>query len=405
VFLKQDIMRKVLYSLVPIFVWSTWLYGWRVIALGTVVFALGIVAEYVMEKAKNKKTSEAVLVSCMLFTLSLPPAVPFWVAGIGIVFAVILGKGAFGGFGRNIFNPAITGRLFIYISFPLLMQTTWMLPGNFGLGGMNGQAQGSGFIEAVLMIVIAIATFILIRRFEGKSKPVLTIAISASILCIVAYVLLNALGLQTNTTLEMDVVSMATPLELMRGATLDRLPTNYEYLRHNSLVSLFIGYRVGSIGESSIFLILIAMIYLLSSKTANWKTMIPSILSGLILCIIFYYSGLMSNPGKLTLLTPVGKTILQQISDILSFMMSGSYLFVAVFMVTDPVSGPNKPLAQYVYGIIIGSIIVLLRVFSGFPEGTSFAILLGNTFANLLDEYSPAPKKKPVNKTPVQGAR
>ena len=85
---------------------------------------------------------------------------------------------------------------------------------------------------------------------------------------------------------------------------------------------------------------------------------------------------------------------LGQITDIIKFLFSGSLFYVAVFMATDPVSAPNKPLAQFIYGIIIGSVTIVIRVFSGFPEGTSFGILIGNTFANLLDEISPAPKKK-----------
>src|SRR5690606_36933958 len=142
VFQKQAIMRKVVYSLIPIFLWSVYLYGWRVLAVTSVVFGVGILAEFVMEKAKNKKVSEAVWVTSALLALSLPPAVPLWIAAVASAFAVVMGKGVYGGFGRNIFNPAITGRIFTYISFPLLLQTTWMIPGMFGTIGVNGQAQG-----------------------------------------------------------------------------------------------------------------------------------------------------------------------------------------------------------------------------------------------------------------------
>ena len=75
-------------------------------------------------------------------------------------------------------------------------------------------------------------------------------------------------------------------------------------------------------------------------------------------------------------------------------MMSGSIFFVVVFMCTDPASAPKKPAAQWVYGLIIGSVSMLLRTFSGFPEGTSFAIFMGNTFACFLDEVFPKPAKK-----------
>ena len=67
----------------------------------------------------------------------MPPLVPLWVAAIGIVFGVLFGKCIFGGFGRNIFNPAITGRLFVYITFPSFMTTGWMVPGRFGLNAAN----------------------------------------------------------------------------------------------------------------------------------------------------------------------------------------------------------------------------------------------------------------------------
>ena len=74
--------------------------------------------------------------------------------------------------------------------------------------------------------------------------------------------------------------------------------------------------------------------------------------------------------------------------------MSGSILYVAVFMSTDPISGPNNPGSQWVYGFIIGGVSMTVRTFSGFPEGTSFGIMMGNTFASLLDEIFPKKKKK-----------
>jgi hypothetical protein len=77
VFQKQDIMRRVVYSLIPMFLFATFLYGWRVIVTTALVFALGIATEYVFEKSRKKKVSEAVLVTCSLYALSLPPATPF----------------------------------------------------------------------------------------------------------------------------------------------------------------------------------------------------------------------------------------------------------------------------------------------------------------------------------------
>jgi Na+-transporting NADH:ubiquinone oxidoreductase subunit B len=132
---------------------------------------------------------------------------------------------------------------------------------------------------------------------------------------------------------------------------------------------------LGSSGESAIWLIVIAGIYLAVTKTAQWRLMVSTLLSASALHVVFYFTGLTQLVPHLAL-------------------MSGSLLYVCVFMSTDPVSAPNKPASQWLYGLIIGGTTALIRVFSGFPEGTSFGVLLGNTFASLIDEIMPAPKKK-----------
>lgn len=291
-FLKQPMMRRVLYSLIPIYLFALYFYGIRLLMLSIVVFSGGILTEYIMEKRVKKKVSEAVLVTCMLFVLSLPPLTPWWIALIGIIFGILFGKEVFGGFGRNPFNPAIVGRLFIYITFPGIMTYGWVKPGNFGV----------------------------------------------------------------------DAITTATPLKLMRnGEVFD-------------LVKMFFGFRAGSMGESFIFLIIVAAIYLIYTKTASWKIILSVFLSSTIMIYVFYFMGFVSYP--------------------LQFLMSGSLLFVTVFMATDPISAPKNQKAHWYYGILIGSITVLIRTFSLFPEGTSFAILLGNTFAPLIDEIITLKKGK-----------
>ena len=291
-FQKQQIMRKVLYSLAPILLYSIYLYGWRVLAVSVVVFAVGILAEFIMETPKNKKVSEAVLVTCAILILALPPAVPLWVAAIASLFSVVMGKGVYGGFGRNIFNPAITGRIFTYISFPLLLQTTWMIPGLFGTIGINSQAQGSALIEAGFMILILIVLcFIVTRNFEKKGLVKGSIALSI-VLMIVLYVITSYAGLLEP---EIDAVSTVTPLEVYRGLQSDYLPAGHEALNDNGLANLFFGRRAGSIGEGAIFLIILAGIYLIKTKTANWRMILMTLLSAIVLTTIFYYAGLITN--------------------------------------------------------------------------------------------------------------
>ena len=317
-FQKQLIMRRVVGALLALLVFSTYLYGWRVLAINGLVLALGVLTEWLFERARGKKVSEAVIVTSLLFGLSLPPMVPLWVAAIGIVFAVAVGKEVFGGFGRNIFNPAITGRLFVYISFPTLMQRSWSAP-----------------------------------RIPGFFA--------------------NLVGV--------DAIASATPLDVMRAGGAETL----------NFWNLFFGFRLGSTGESAIWLILVAGIYLAATRTAQWRLIVSTFATAAVFHIVFYFTGLTELVPHLAL-------------------MSGSILFVSVFMSTDPVSAPNKPASQWLYGAIIGATTTLIRVFSGFPEGTSFGVLLGNTFASLIDEIMPAAKKKkaavpPPKESPATGEK
>lgn len=149
IFTKQKMMRRVLISLVPIYMLAIYLFGWRVILLLGIVTSAGVLTEYLILNyiAREKaRVSEAVLVSCSLFVLTLPPYTPFWVAILGIVFGVFFAKGIFGGFGKNVFNPALVGRCFIYISFPSYLVSQWTQPFS---GFPGGLVRFSGGADAI----------------------------------------------------------------------------------------------------------------------------------------------------------------------------------------------------------------------------------------------------------------
>ncbi|MCX7843455.1 MAG: RnfABCDGE type electron transport complex subunit D, partial [Clostridia bacterium] len=260
----------------------------------------GAACEYAIMRyanGKNAKVSEAVLVTCFLFTLTLPPATPYWVAVIGIVFGVFFGKGVFGGFGKNIFNPALVGRCFIYISFPSHMTISWTKP----FSGFPG-----GFL----------------RYFAG-----------------------------------MDAVTSATPM-----IALKKTGEAAGYLE------LFLGNISGSLGETSALLILLSAAYLVYTKTASWKIMLSCSASLIILNSILYFSGIVKH-------------------DPLFSVLSGGFLFAVVYMATDPVSAPSNETSKVIYGALIGTVAMVIRSFSLFAEGIMFAILIGNTFAPLIDKH------------------
>ncbi len=127
-FIPQKMMRTVLLALIPLILFGTYLYGLRVLALLLIVTVAGVATEYFFQRHYKKKISEAVFVTCILYTLTLPAAIPFWMAAIGIVF---------GGFGTNPFNPALVARAFVYVNFPEPMTISWT---NFASGFPGGFA-------------------------------------------------------------------------------------------------------------------------------------------------------------------------------------------------------------------------------------------------------------------------
>ncbi len=149
-------MHKVLLSLVPVILLAAFLFGLRILLLLGVVCLTGCFVEYGAMRLVNgskAKVTEAALVSCFLFTLSLPPATPYWIAMLGIAFGLFFGKGVFGGFGRNIFNPALIGRCFIYISFPASMTVRWSAPFTSFPGGLIRYDGGSDVISGATPMI------------------------------------------------------------------------------------------------------------------------------------------------------------------------------------------------------------------------------------------------------------
>ncbi len=133
----QKPMNQVLYALAPAALASIYFFGWRSLVMLVVVNCFAFLSEYCFAKYYKNQVTAAVFVTGSLFALSLPPDLPYWMAVVGIVFGVVFGKMVFGGFGKNIFNPAIAGRAFIYINFTTQMNGRWFEPVAGKLGGLT----------------------------------------------------------------------------------------------------------------------------------------------------------------------------------------------------------------------------------------------------------------------------
>lgn len=128
-------MSLVIVALIPATIAGIYFYGLRVIAIIAVSYIFGGLTEVVFSIVRKKPIHEGFLVTGLVFPLILPPTVPLWMVAIGVIFGVFFGKEVFGGTGRNIFNPALAGRVFLSLAFPEQFTNLWQQPFLKGLGG------------------------------------------------------------------------------------------------------------------------------------------------------------------------------------------------------------------------------------------------------------------------------
>lgn len=130
----QSLMRDVIIALVPAIIVSILFYGWSEILVLAVSVASCVLLEYAITKWMLKKPSTvgdlSAVVTGLLLAMNLPVSTPWWFVFIGAVVAIGVAKMTFGGLGQNVFNPAITARVFLLISFPAYM-TDWTVPQGF----------------------------------------------------------------------------------------------------------------------------------------------------------------------------------------------------------------------------------------------------------------------------------
>lgn len=127
-FLKQPMMSNTFFALIPLLICGIYFYGWHVLTIFLITLFFALLTEYLFARLLKQKISTAIFVSVILYVLTLPPTIPIWISVVGIIFGITFGKMLFGGFGKNVFNPAITARAFIYISFGPYLTSKWYKP-------------------------------------------------------------------------------------------------------------------------------------------------------------------------------------------------------------------------------------------------------------------------------------
>lgn len=127
----QSIMRDVLIALAPAFIASIVIFGINALLVTVVCVVAAVLSEFLFEKAVKRPvtiTDLSAAVTGVLLSFCLPYDIPLWIAALGSVIAIVVVKQLFGGLGTNFLNPALAGRAFLMLSYPVPM-TTWVLPG------------------------------------------------------------------------------------------------------------------------------------------------------------------------------------------------------------------------------------------------------------------------------------
>jgi len=165
------VMLEVLMALVPVIISAVYFFGVSALMLIAVTVLACVLTEASLAKDGinfGVLKDNSALLTGVLLGLTLPPATPLWVAALGGIIAMVLGKAIWGGLGQNMFNPALVGRAFLQAAFPSLM-TTWTLPesfldvapSTFAVPLMSAQAD-----------VVTAATPLALSKFDGKVTEV-----------------------------------------------------------------------------------------------------------------------------------------------------------------------------------------------------------------------------------------
>ena len=296
-------MYGVLIALLPAFLVSLYFFGLGalIVTLTSVVACLFFewaIEKFIMKRETTTITDGSAIITGVLLAFNLPSNLPIWIIIIGALFAIGVGKMSFGGLGCNPFNPALVGRVFLLLSFPVQM-TSWPAVGQLA-----------------------------------------------------AYT---------------DATTTATPLAIMKGVvtgapgfSMDQLPSSLE---------LFLGNNPGCIGEVSALALLIGLAYMLWKKIITWHIPVSIIVT------VFVFAGIMHLVNPELYASPV------------VHLFTGGLMLGSIFMATDYVTSPMSHRGMLIYGVCIGFLTVVIRLFGAYPEGMSFAILIMNAFTPLINTY------------------
>lgn len=295
--------------------WMTFIFGFLAVLPKIVVsYLVGLGIEFAVAQVKKEEIQEGFLVSGLLIPMIIPINTPLWMIAVATAFSVIFAKEVFGGTGYNIFNVALVTRAFLFFAYPTVMSGDQVWVRTSDVLGIGGGTVVDGFSGATPLGQIAIASKDMIGSFQST-----------------------------------DV--LGNPLTAW---------------------DMFLGLIPGSIGETSVFAILIGAFILIFTGVASWKIITSVFVGGAFMSAVFNL---------------IGTTVAMSVTP-LDHLFLGGFAFGAVFMATDPVTAARTEKGKYIYGFLLGAMAIIIRSLNpGYPEGMMLAILFMNAFAPLIDYY------------------
>lgn len=302
----EDIMSNVVLALLPAAAFAVFEFGLDALLLLITTTLASVLTEHFLcrwSKKASTVSDRSAVITGLLLGLTLPPAFPLWMAFVGGVIAIALGKYIFGGLGYNVFNPALVGRAVLQAAFPVAI-TTW-----------------SASFEP--------------DRFSHLSSSVLALPFMEPVF---------------------EGITGATPLSAYKFESIS-----------TDTADLALGLITGSTGETSSVILILGALYLIIRKMMNWRIPVAILGTVAVLSAIFHLIDPTQYP------TP-------------AFMLfSGGLMLGALYMATDMVASPLTSKGVIVYGILIGVLVYVIRVWGGLPEGVMYAILFANAVSPHID--------------------
>lgn len=303
---------------------------------GAVVLATctgsAIVFEALIRKLSGKDNTVSdgsAALTGLLLGMNLPAGCPIYVCLVGSLVAVGLAKAVFGGLGHNPFNPALTARIFLVISFPVAM-TTWPLT--------HQQLQNGPPIE-----------------YFGSRTTWMDRAG-------------NELEQTSAHVDRVDTVTGATPLPAVKH---DHDKGTHAFINY---MDLLLGNQPGCIGEVSALALMLGGLVLLLLGYITWHIPLTYLLTVAVIATITQWV----DPDRF--------------AGPLFHWFTGGLMIGAFFMATDYVTSPVYTRGKIIFGVALGVLTMLIRLWGGYPEGVSFSILLMNAATPLIDRFT-RPKK------------